>query len=191
MKEYIKPVGYIEIWKEYFDGRPPELHFSDQNVITSGMGVGLAYLFANAGSKVITDYQLRWFQLGTGGTANYGVSTFQLTTPLTEAEYSTSGELILDTHTQLKNGVPVTNQDFARVEFHNVHKATPTSVRFILYVGKDNANELANPLNEVGLFMNNPRGLTPTESILVAYKFFSPILKSSEFALVIRWLITF
>ena len=190
-KDKIIPHGHLEIWKVYRDGRPDELHFSDQNTITSGLGVGLAILFADQGSKVITDYQLRWFKLGVSGPATYGVSTFQLTSALSEDQYNTSGDLILDTHSNLRNGITVTDIDFARIEFHHIQKASPTSVRFILYIGKDNCNDLSVPLNEIGLFMHNPRGLSPLESILVAYKTFSSILKSNEFALVFRWTINF
>jgi hypothetical protein len=47
------------------------------------------------------------------------------------------------------------------------------------------------PINEVGLFMKNPFGTNPSKSILVAYRKFSDITKTSEFALVFRWTINF
>ena len=35
------PTGHLEVWKIY-DDETEELHFEEQNVITSGMGIGLA-----------------------------------------------------------------------------------------------------------------------------------------------------
>ena len=42
--EKVKAKGNLEVWKVYDDGSE-ELHFSEHNVITSGMGVGLAHMF--------------------------------------------------------------------------------------------------------------------------------------------------
>ena len=61
-KDTISPVGNLEVWKVYPDGEE-ELHFSDHNVITSGMGVGLGLLYAGSGAGDITNFQVRYFQL--------------------------------------------------------------------------------------------------------------------------------
>ena len=56
-KDKFTPTGHIEIWKVYPDGSK-EMHWTDNNVITSGMGVGLAHLYAASGSGSIIDYQI-------------------------------------------------------------------------------------------------------------------------------------
>ena len=78
-QDKFNPTGHLEIWKVYPDGEK-ELHWTDHNVITSGMGVGLAHLYSARGSAKITDYQIINWQVGTGGdTEDYGVSTLSLT----------------------------------------------------------------------------------------------------------------
>lgn len=186
----LTPTGHLQIFKSYPNGRQEKV-FDDHNVIVSGMGVGLAYLFAGSGSTTINDYQIRYFQLGTGGSNNYGVSTYELVTPLTSSQYFTSGEMVIETHNQIKNGVESFTSPFARIAFNHVQRVSDTSVRFILVVGRNNVNNLANPLNEVGLFMQNPKGGTPKKSILVAYKKFSDILKTDDFSLIFYWTLNF
>jgi hypothetical protein len=76
------PTGHLEVWKVYRDGTK-ELHWTDHNVITSGMGIGLAQLYSASGSDSILDYQILNFQVGTSGdTTNYGVSSYKLQGPL-------------------------------------------------------------------------------------------------------------
>lgn len=53
----IKPTGHLEITKIYNDGRQ-EIVLDEKNMIVSGFGVGLSYLFSLSGSSKITDYQL-------------------------------------------------------------------------------------------------------------------------------------
>ena len=51
----LKPTGHLEVWKIFEDGEE-ELHFEEKNVITSGMGVGLSYLFAGSGGSQISEF---------------------------------------------------------------------------------------------------------------------------------------
>ena len=60
IRERFDASGYLEVWKVYDDGTK-ELHFSDHNVITSGMGVGLAYLFAGVDRDWETNLSLILF----------------------------------------------------------------------------------------------------------------------------------
>ena len=46
-------------------------------------------------------------------------------------------------------------------------------------------------LNEIGLFMRNPTGALPVNPILVAYRNFSNIYKTSDFSLIFRWTLNF
>lgn len=188
-KDSLNIHGYLEIIKIYPDRE--EIHWSDKNVITSGMGVGLANLFSRLSSSSILDYQIRYFQLGVSGSSNYGTSTFTLTSAIPVSILSSSPDLIWRSHSQLKNGVSFSNQPFIYISPANVYKASPTSVRYHLIIPQNCLNNVGIPMNEVGLFMKNPTGQTPDQSILVAYKYFSNIFKTEDYALLFRWTINF
>lgn len=181
--------GHLEIWKIYDDRE--EKVFDDHNLIVSGMGVGLAYLFSNTGSTSILDYQIRYFQAGSGAPANFDTSTYKLGGPLQEADYGTSTEVVISTHSQLQNETVATNQDFVQIPQNHMFRIGNVSVRYHLYLGKHTANDLPNALNEVGLFMANPKGQATEESILVAYRTHSNITKTIDFSLLYKWTITF
>ncbi len=191
-KDNLNIHGHLEVIKVYSDGRE-EIHWSEKNVITSGMGVGLAYLFARLApaSSNILDYQIRYFQLGVSGSSNYGTSTYELTSAIPVSYLSASPDLIFQSHTQLKNGAPVANQPFIYISPANVYKASPTTVRFHLIIPQNCLNNVGVPINEVGLFMKNPTGQNPFQSILVAYKYFSSVFKTDDYALLFRWTINF
>jgi hypothetical protein len=72
-----------------------------------------------------------------------------------------------------------------------VEKVTKTSVRFVLILDRYTANGLESDLNEVGLFMRNPRGLAAEAPILATYRPFTAITKTSAFALVFKWTLQF
>jgi len=188
----LSPTGYLEVWKVYPDGER-ELYWEDNNVITSGLGVGLAHLFSGSGSNNIVDYQILNFQVGTSGNeSNFGASTFELSGPLTLAEYQTVGsELLIEDFNPIANGVvDGTTRSFPRILYTNIHKVNPTCVRFTLVIDRYSANDISPTtleLNEIGLFMRNPRGLTPPSPILVAYRPHTGIRKTSAFSLVYRW----
>jgi len=183
--------GHLEITKEFKDGKK-EVVFDDHNIIVSGMGAGLNMLFSLAGSQSIVDFQLDRFQVGLSGTSSLEVSTtYELSSPLSStAEYGgTAARLVVVSSTQLANGADVTNQVFALIPFSHVTRVDETTVRYTIVLDENAAN--GNTLNEIGLFMKNPQGRASDASILVAYRSFSDITKSTDFALVFRWSITF
>jgi len=188
--DYLNINGHVTIHKVLNDGQE-ELVYDDHNVIVSGFGVGLSHFFALSGSTKIPDYQIDRFQLGLSGATSLEVSSrFQLSSPLTTAaQYTTNGigEVVTVTANQIQNGSIINNQIFAKIPFHHVTRISESSVRYTLRIDKDSCNNLS--LKEVGLFMKNPRGLSTDASILVAYKSFSEIRKTSDFALIIRWTI--
>ena len=187
------PTGHLEVWKIY-DDETEELHFEEQNVITSGMGVGLAKMFAGSGAATIENYQILNFQAGVSGDlADYGVSTYKLKAPLTAAQYGSLGsELLVEGLRPVQSSIrTAANLDFARIPFTNIQKVSPTSVRFVLYLDKNTANGISHKLNEVGLFMRNPTGITPASPILVAYRPFTSLRKTSTFALLFKWTLQF
>jgi len=188
-KDTFSPKGHLKIYKQYLNGTE-ELIFDEHNIIVSGMGVGLSYLFSASGSDKITDFQIRFAQLGSDGDLNnYGTSTFELNSPLDSDDYSV--HLLKSTHTQIKNGATVTSQSFIEIPFNHIQKISPTAVRFTIVIPSEALNTLEDNLSEIGLFMSNPKKTTPKQSILVAYRPFTEIIKTEEFALLFKWIITF
>lgn len=188
-QDTFKPSGYLEIVRIWNDGREETL-FSEKNTIVSGMGVGLSYLFAASGSSSIKDFQINRFQVGTSSHATYGPSTVQLASALSSANYGTNPDLTVSTLSQIVNGSINSNVGFVVIPFNLIRRVDKTSVQFGLLLGPNTAN-LSTPLKEIGLFMNNPFGISPPAPILVAYKTFSAIEKTDQFTLLFKWTITF
>jgi len=195
--------GHLQIEKMYNDGTK-EIVFDDHNIIVSGMSVGLSYLFTLSGSNTISDYQFDRFQLGVSGDNKYSTTevsgTYGLSGPLssTEEYVGTVGDLVTTSSTQIKNGVDQTGKVFALIPFKNVTRINDTSVRYTIIIDKESCNNLTRSvtnvttnasLNEIGLFMKNPRGNHNDASILSAFRVFSDIRKTSDFALIFRWTI--
>ena len=190
--------GHLEIWK--IDGSgSEELVFDDHNVITSGMGAGLGLLYAGSGAGDITNFQIRHFQVGTSGASvlnSYGPDQVTLETPLASAgEYQTdirsstpvSLHQILDSDGAGFNSAA--NYPFGIISDNAIKRVDLNSVTYILYIDQHSCNNKT--LNEVGLFMKNPLGLTPDRSPLVAYRPFTNITKTDDFSLVFKWTLNF
>ena len=221
-KDILQPTGHIEIWKVYPDGKEV-LHFDEDNTITSGMGVGIGMLYAGSGSSNVTDFQIRYFQVGVGGgstkLATYGTSESVLVSALGQAnpaapggdadhgstsgaDYSsTNSSVLVDFHQLMaSDGQPLLNSEglgtgatpwvFGVIPDNSIKRADTNSVTYILYLDQGACNIPA-PLNEVGLFMQNPLGLTPERSQLVAYRPFTDITKTADFSLVFKWTLNF
>jgi len=200
--------GHLTIIKRYKDGGE-EILFDDHNIIVSGMGVSLTYLFTASGSNTVLDYQIDRFQLGVSGRAA-GVTdtvletstTYQLSGPLVEGVapggYGAGSNLFVDRATQITNTTDTTDVYFALIPANKITRIADNSVRYTLVVDDEAANGLRSDgsedayLNEIGLFVKNPRGDTsPTASILVAYRTFSNIRKTNDFSLIFRWTLNF
>ena len=194
-----QPKGFLEIWKVYDDGSQ-ELHWSDQNVITSGMGVGLSMLFAASGSSNVKDYQIGYFQVGTSGNLdNYDSSFYELSGPIpssvdygvllspgTTPSKQNDGIFFTDVVDlyPLKNGsISVDTEPFVKIRYSNIHRVSKNSVRYTLVLAPRSVTR-SDPLSEVGLFMRNPTGQMEDSPILVAYRPFTPIKKTDAFTLV-------
>jgi len=183
----LNPVGYLEVWKRYKDGTE-ELHFAENNVIVSGMGVGLAFLFGGFGSNSILDYQIKYAQLGTDALDDYGVSTYTLVTELTRIQYGTSS-LIIETHEQIKDGRLV-SEDMIMLPQEMIRRTAINSVQYIVTLDNSSVNDIT--LNEIGLLMKNPTGYAgDPRPILVAYRTFNEVTKKEEFSLIFKWTISF
>ena len=194
--------GHLQITKCYPNGEQ-EVVFDDHNIIVSGMGLGLAQMFSLSGPPTILDYQIDRFQVGVSGSeAREVVGTNQLAGPLTSLEeYGTQARiLILSGNHALTLNTYTENEWFGYIPQHKVSRIGPNSVRYTLTLDQDAANEIQRDgetvaLNEIGLFMKNPLGdrfsLGEDTSVLVAYRYFSPIAKTTDFSLVFRWTLSF
>ena len=191
--------GHLTIIKRYSDGQE-EVVLDDSNVIVSGMGVGLSYLFTGSGSNEILDYQIERFQVGVSrpheAYSTVPSSIFALSGDLTKAEYGGGSNLFIKEATQIENGADILNQAFPLIPKNKITRISDSSVRYTLVLDEEACNGLERDslpanLNEVGMFMKNPTGATDDKSLLVCYRTFSNIRKTSDFSLIFRWTLNF
>ena len=194
--------GHLQIAKAHKDGSE-EIVFDDHNIIVSGMGLGLAQLFSLSGPGTILEYQIDRFQVGVSGSQDREVaSTSFLLSPLSSLdEYGTQARMLVVSGYQATDiNTSIGPKWFGYIPSHKVSRVGPNSVRYTLSLDADAANDItrneqALSLNEVGLFMKNPLGDKfgngADTSVLVAYRSFSLIAKTSDFALIFRWTLNF
>ena len=195
--EDIGITGHLTIIKKFKDGEE-EVVFDDHNIIVSGMGVALSYLFTASGSNTILDYQIDRFQLGVSGPNGNGIvsSIYELSGSLGN-DYGAGSNLFIEKNTQITGQSDTLNQYFALIPANKITKIGETSVRYTLVVDEEACNDLKDSededtyLSEVGLLAKNPRGDSVNASILVAYRNFSIIRKTSDFSLIFRWTLNF
>ena len=175
-----------------------ELVYDEDNVIVSGFGWALAHLYGRVGSDTITDYQIDRVKLGvSGGTALQVSSTTDLSGALSSLEeYVGTGDSNLNVVSGYRwaNDVATTTGEwYAKIPFSKVTKIDDRTVRYTIFIDEDSCNNLRDDanLNEIGLFIKNPRANATETSILAAYRYFSNIRKTSDFGLVFRWTISF
>lgn len=199
-KSTFQPKGFLEIWKVYDDGTE-ELHWSDHNIITAGMGIGLAHLYGGFGSSKITDFQIGYFQVGTGDATEYTSLQNELETPLgKKSDYG----VVTNTYPEIEidwaevedlklrlNGVDLKTgtQPFGRIRHSNIHRVNRNAVRYTIPLNEKNCN--SKELSEIGLFMKNIKGESEDQPLLVAYRQFPAIQKTEFFTLVFLWTIQF
>lgn len=191
--------GHLTISKVYGDGTE-EIVFDDHNIIVSGMGVALAHMFALSGSNSILDYQIDRFQLGISGASVLETSSrYELSSPLSSLfEYAgVAGNVYATSGFAIKNNTILTSPTwYGIIPSHNVTRIDDTTVRYTIYIDQESCNNLSRglvnvSLNEIGLFVKNVKSSDPVAPILVAYRSFSSIRKTSDFSLVFRWSINF
>ncbi len=172
-----------------------ELVYDDDNVIVSGFGWALAHLYGGVGSTVITDYQIDRIKLGVSGGQELQVSsTSDLSGALSSAgDYVGDGDSNLDIITAglWENNATTGGDNFyVKIPSSKVTKVDSRTVRYTIFVDEDSCN-IAAPLNEIGLFVKNPKASATETSVMAAYRYFSNIVKTSDFGLVFRWVISF
>ena len=202
MKNFVENMGisgHLTIIRRWNTGQE-EVLLDDSNVIVSGMGVGLSHLFTGSGSDTVLDYQIDRFQVGVSGphedysTTPSGI--YELSGQLTDAEYGAGSNLFIKVNPQITNGSLTTSRAFALIPKNKITRIGDSSVRYTLVLDEEACNDLSRSgdelnINEVGMFMKNPTGNTTDRSILVCYRTFSNIRKTSDFSLIFRWTLNF
>jgi len=180
------PTGHLEIYKKYLDGKVEKI-YDEHNLITSGLGADLAMFFAATGVDV-SSYQIGYFQAGVSGITTATSAISELSSALVAGGgvggYGTNIALDIDRHELFSSGVAKT-QDFVVISPAFIQKVNSTTVRFVVVLDEHTANN--NSISEFGLFARNPFELSTERSLLVAYRAFDKIDKSSNFSLVIKW----
>jgi len=190
--------GHLTIIKKMSTGEE-EILLDDSNIIVSGMGVSLSYLFTASGSNSILDYQIEKFQIGVSGPPAGGVTSGinELSGSLTSIdEYGTGSNLALFEGTQIVGDGIQTGRVFAAIPASKMTRISENSVRYTLVVDEEAANDIQRDgldagINEIGMFMKNPTGSVDDKPILVCYRTFSDIVKTNDFSLIFRWTINF
>lgn len=190
--------GHLTISKIY-PNDVEEVVFDDHNIIVSGMGVALAHLFALSGSDSILDYQIDRFQVGvSGGTALEVSSTNQLSGALSSfIEYGVEGDILQTSAYQIiNNSIVSVGRYYGLIPQQNITRIDANTVRYTIVLDENSCNNISRggqskSLNEVGLFVKNIKNNVIDAPILVAYRHFDNILKTSDFSLVFRWSINF
>ena len=125
-------------------------------------------------------------------------STNQLAAQLSSvAQYGTGSNLYIESCDQIKSEQTLANKFFALIPANKITRIGDSSVRYTLVVDEEACNGLVGVgeeelnLNEVGLFMKNPKGSSTNASLLTAYRTFSNIYKTSDFSLIFRWTLNF
>jgi hypothetical protein len=211
--------GHVTICKIYKDGTQ-EIVLDEDNLITAGLGYTLADIAMQAGSNFSTDYMPAYIQLGTD-TIDYNTSLatssyfYQVSAPFGFSDYgentdleiveryrgalvsctdinvsppSCSAMLFTDTFlsSTLYSGV---DEYFAVVPPDSVTRFVLDSFEVAFTLNEDSGNGKA--ITELGLFSKNPKGLGQDSPLLIAYRKFTAINKTSDFSLVINWSIGF
>ena len=182
--------GHLEIIKKYPTGEKVVV-FDEHNVIVSGMGLTLALLFSGSGSTNITDFQISRAQLGTGMNSEVS-TTYSLASPINAHGAYTSGDsgvLVASGLHMTSRNATVADQAFVLIPHSKLTRVNKNSVRYSIVIDEVPLSGFA--ISEIGLFAKNPQGTPQTSSVLVAYKTFAAITKSSDFSLIFNWTLTF
>jgi hypothetical protein len=179
--------GHLEVLKVHEDGTE-EVHFSEQNVITSGMGHTLLKAFNAQGDESIEDFQIRYFQLGFGGLASRQVSgTGDLGYAFDRSAYSVVNFDLVE-H-DLSSGTPVSGSVFGVIPIPFITKISDTKVMYQVVLGSEAC--VGRTINEIGLFSKNPDQAAVNGSYLCAYRYFTALNKTNSISVIFRWTIEF
>ena len=206
--------GHITICKVYSDGTK-ETVLDRANMIVALLGSSFLDIQRGVGSTIAADYAPAYFQIGTGAPSFNAVDTsgfwYQVCAPLSWQQYGEDTDLtVVERYrgfyaSSVIDGVyqeleqtkaPLSSVVFSGSDgyFANISKGSVTknfldSFEAQIVLDENTANGLA--LTEVGLFAKNPKGFYLDTPVMMAYRSFAALNKTSEFSLVINWSIGF
>ena len=209
--------GHITVCKIYKDGTK-ELVLDKANLVTAGLGSSFLDIQQGAGSKYLEDYTPRYFQVGTGviGYADAGrqasATFYQLSAPLNWDAYGEDTDISLvkryrgfnastvnsgTTYTELLltsatlSAITFSGADgyFGEITAGKITRFFVDSFEAEIILDENSAN--GQIISEIGLFSKNPKGFEKDSPLLMAYKDFTPLTKTSEFTLAVHWSIGF
>ncbi len=221
-KDVLQPTGHLEIWKVYPDGEEELYYDEDNTITSGmGVGLGMLYAGSGSTNVLDFQVRYFQLGVGSDATklATYGTSESALVSALGQANPaapggdashgSTSGAdyssvestVLIDFHEMMaSDGQAFANSEgtvintawvFGVIPDNSIKRVDTNSVTYIIYLDQHACN-VAAPINEIGLFMQNPLGLASYErSQLVAYRPFTDITKTSDFSLVFKWTLNF
>lgn len=196
-------VGHINISKKYKDGTQEEV-FKSRNTISDGLPYSLVKMLTSFSEQPSNDFSIKYFQLGIGSLSGFlpsktlDTNFYQLASPLAATDYGNTSLYGPVTLSQLvaPNGNFTSFTEFYRTEaaFIPLARGVKTDVNNSIVsvritIDENMANGLS--LTELGMFLRNPLG-SPNfdEPLLMAYKTFPSISKTSDFSLIVDWKIT-
>lgn len=195
--------GRLEIHKDYGDYTEKVGEY--YNIITRGMGITLAAAMTSGSRTTKDPFSIRYAQLGTAvvdyqryrPTGDQRYNFFKLQSPIRKSAYGKNLRTVIDTHTQLTvtnefegtESLQYTTQQaaFLKIPDSRVTVKKDSGISATVVIDKNCANGIT--LREIGLFSDNPTTDGSKQSLLVAYKQFSPIVKQSDFSLIFTWTI--
>ena len=210
--------GHITICKVYKDGSE-EVILDKHNILTAGLGSSFLDIIQHNGSPWADDYRPRYFQVGTSS-INYNESLatssyfYQLSAPLVWSEYGSDTALTVEKRNRGFNASTLDGTTFQEILFTSAHMSSvefssvdnnsswfPTipdsditkvfldACETEIVLDENSANGIT--ISEIGMFAKNPKGLVKDTPILIAYKSFTGIPKTSAYSLVFHWSIGF
>tara|TARA_R110002051_G_scaffold1143_8_gene5829 strand:+ start:20570 stop:21304 length:735 start_codon:yes stop_codon:yes gene_type:complete len=211
--------GHVTICKIYKDGTQ-EIVLDEDNLTTNGLSYSLAEISMGAGSEYAEDFPPAYFQVGTdtiGYNTSLAISShfYQLSAPFDWTDYGDETTLevvkryrgVLASCTDINVSPPScsallltssllsstlysgVDEYFAVIPPEYISKIFMDSFEVEFTLDENSGNGKA--ITEVGLFSKNPKGLSQDSPLLIAYRKFTAITKTSDFSLVIRWSVGF
>jgi len=210
--------GHITICKVYKDGTE-EVVLDKHNIITGGLGSSFIDIIQHNGSPFAEDYRPRYFQVGVSSMDyddSIATSSFfyHLSTPLQWSEYGDDTPLTVKKRNRGFNASTEDGTTFSEILFTSAHIsavqfssvdnsgswfATLSDEDVTKYfldaceteIVLDEKSANGNTITEIGMFAQNPKGLHRDTPLLIVYKSFTGIPKTSEYSLVFHWSIGF
>ena len=208
--------GHITICKVYSDGTEDTI-VDRANLVTAGLGSSFIDIQRGQGSENVDGFSPYYFQVGTssmGYDTTVATSSYfyQLSTPFSWDDYGDDTDFIVEskyrgfnattddggsTYTELlftsaalsSIAFSGTDEYFSTVKEGRLSKFFMDSFESEIVLDEKTGN--GKEISEIGLFAKNPKGFKEDSPLLMAYRSFTPVTKTSEFSLVVHWSVGF